>query len=254
MFSLIICSRNSDISDKLKNNISSTIGEHEYEIIVVDNSENQYNIFQAYNVGVERAKYEFLCFMHEDILYMTDDWGSIVAKDFEDSKVGMLGVVGGRYVGKYQTYWFSSGFNAGQFYDNNLNLWKWPDTVKDSDVVAIDGLWMCVRKKLFDSGIIKWDMETYNGFHFYDMDMSMQVLSSGYSIRLVKDLLIQHISFGKLGKPFWMSCVRFHKKWHSFLPQCANGFVLPLDYKEGLFVTIKGLLKGKTRAILNKWH
>jgi len=77
MFSLIICSRNNDICDELKKNISLTIGSYKYEIIVVNNSKNEYSIFQAYNVGVRKAKFQYLCFMHEDILYLTNNWGGV---------------------------------------------------------------------------------------------------------------------------------------------------------------------------------
>ena len=55
MLSLIICSRHSDISDKLKDNIQKTIIA-EYELIVIDNSKNKYSIFSAYNEGVKKAR------------------------------------------------------------------------------------------------------------------------------------------------------------------------------------------------------
>lgn len=74
MISCIICSRTSTISNELMQNISSTIG-CEYEIITIDNSTNKHNIFQAYNEGIRRAKGEYLCFMHDDILYHTENWG-----------------------------------------------------------------------------------------------------------------------------------------------------------------------------------
>ena len=70
MLSLIICSRNSDISATLKKNIETTIGIN-YELIVINNSLNHYSIFEAYNQGIRKSKYQFLCFMHEDILYHT---------------------------------------------------------------------------------------------------------------------------------------------------------------------------------------
>ena len=41
MITLIICSRNSDISNELKRNIAITIGV-EYELVVIDNSKNDY--------------------------------------------------------------------------------------------------------------------------------------------------------------------------------------------------------------------
>ena len=50
MISIIICSRQKELSAQLKNNIQNTIGT-EYEIIKVDNSQNEYFITQAYNKG-----------------------------------------------------------------------------------------------------------------------------------------------------------------------------------------------------------
>lgn len=74
MLSLIICSRTPQISEELEKNIAETIG-CEYELVVIDNSKNKYSIFRAYNEGVRLAKGDNLCFMHDDILYKTADWG-----------------------------------------------------------------------------------------------------------------------------------------------------------------------------------
>ena len=70
MISIIICSRTASISDELNQNIDQTIG-IPYELVVIDNSENLYSIFSAYNEGVKRSKYEMLCFMHDDIIFKT---------------------------------------------------------------------------------------------------------------------------------------------------------------------------------------
>ena len=74
MVSCIICSRKQDISTDLKENIKNTVG-CDYELLIIDNSKNQYNIFKAYNEGIRRAKGDILCFMHEDIFYHTQNWG-----------------------------------------------------------------------------------------------------------------------------------------------------------------------------------
>ena len=46
MISCIICSRKSDISAELKQNIQDTIGT-DYELVIIDNSHSQYSIFSA---------------------------------------------------------------------------------------------------------------------------------------------------------------------------------------------------------------
>ena len=49
MLSLIICSRTPKISNALEKNIAETIG-CEYELVVIDNSQNKYSIFSSFIV------------------------------------------------------------------------------------------------------------------------------------------------------------------------------------------------------------
>ena len=69
MISIIICSRFQSISKKLKDNIENTVGVV-HEIICIDNSKSQYDIFSAYNEGVKGANIHFyvLCMK---IFYIT---------------------------------------------------------------------------------------------------------------------------------------------------------------------------------------
>ena len=48
MISIIICSRKKDICNDFKINIKTTTGSS-HELIVIDNSENRYSIFEVYN-------------------------------------------------------------------------------------------------------------------------------------------------------------------------------------------------------------
>ena len=92
MISIIICSRFQSISKELKDNIENTVGVV-HEIICIDNSKSQYDIFSAYNEGVKRSQYPLLCFMHEDILHYTSDWGKLLINHFRDLKVGLIGIL-----------------------------------------------------------------------------------------------------------------------------------------------------------------
>jgi len=89
MISIIICSRTTSISDELIQNINQTIG-IPFELVIIDNSNNFYSIFSAYNEGVKRSKYEVLCFMHDDIIFKTNDWGISVMHRFKSSNVILL--------------------------------------------------------------------------------------------------------------------------------------------------------------------
>lgn len=228
MVSLIICSREPDISQILKENIRETIG-IQYELIVLDNSQNKYSIFSAYNEGVERAQYPYLCFMHEDILYHTDNWGKRVVSHFKNYKVGIVGIAGGHYISNTSSSWFSSKLNSA-----NILQSSWTNGIKTSkhivelnylkglstEVVAVDGVWFCIPKSLFST--ISFDETTFNGFHFYDLDICFQTFYAGYKILVISDILIEHFSGGNCNHEWFENSIIFHNKWKNHLPQIAG--------------------------------
>jgi GT2 family glycosyltransferase len=83
-------------------------------------------------------------------------------------------------------------------------------------ILVLDGFWMCIRKQLFEQ--IKYDEKLFNGFHFYDIDISMQIHQSGYSINSVYDIDIAHYSNGNLNKEWQKFAFKFCCKWRKSLP------------------------------------
>lgn len=229
MISLIVCSRNSDIPDSLKQNIKNTIGV-EYELIVVDNSHSTYSIFQAYNEGVRRANSPYLCFMHEDILYHTLDWGKNIINHFVDSKVGIIGIAGGHYMPDIPASWASAKVESKNILqsstkdgekkiqpDIELGYFKGRIVI---EVIAVDGVWFCMPKKLFP--LVAFDETTFNGFHCYDLDICLQVRCLGYKVMVASDILLEHFSGGNWTEDWLLNSIIFHKKWSSVLPQMAG--------------------------------
>ena len=64
----------------------------------------------------------------------------------------------------------------------------------DAEVVAVDGLFFAVRRTLFER--IRFNETTFNAFHFYDLDICMQVRRTHRCI-VTGDILVQHRSAGK---------------------------------------------------------
>ena len=242
MISIIVCSRKPDIPDNLKFNVTETIGV-DYELIVIDNSENKYSIFSAYNEGVRRAKYSYLCFMHEDILFHTEDWGVKVTEHFKDKTIGLIGVVGGHYMPKCPASWWSAECSSGIVLQGKINngsysseLYEWlshkvPEETSVS-VASVDGLWFCVRTELF--GKINFDENTYRGFHCYDSDICMQVIEAGYDVHVVFDILIEHLSQGNQDDLFFFERIKWFNKWKGKLPVVKGVCLAETDVDERL--------------------
>lgn len=235
--SIIICSKYSTLDQKLVSNIEKTIGVP-YELIHIDNSLNQYSIFQAYNEGVTRAQYKYLCFMHEDVLFHSVDWGKSVIETLKQKQIGMIGVLGSYFLGKYSLSWINPGIEmAGNILQGTSNGWRYK-TIKTNNpntygprVAVVDGLWLCIRKEWFDTQQFHWDDKTFGGFHFYDLDMSMQVNQLGLEVQILPEVLIEHKSLGNRSESFYRDCVTFHRKWNSMLPFSTPNYPIPSEYE-----------------------
>jgi len=229
MISIIICNRSEKLNVDLEDNIKSTIGNVDYEIICINNEKGLYNIFQAYNIGVEKAKFPYLCFMHDDIRYHTLNWGINLVNHFSDAKVGMIGVSCPTYLSDIPGIWWGTHHPNNPTFSirqqtldtNRLNPKEQHTTIHNpyneefSEVVACDGLFFCIRKDLFD--VIQFD-ENYGGFHFYDIDISLQVLRLNYKLLCVYDIFVEHISASVLNKEWITSSRLFYDKWKDILP------------------------------------
>lgn len=219
MISIIVCSRESFISDALLANIKQTIGEA-FEIVCIDNSANRLSIFEAYQQGVEQAKGDILVFAHDDIVFLTQNWGQILQTALANKQAGIVGVLGGHIIDETSISWTSSGFYSGQVVQvshGERTTFNHNESALGNSVVALDGMLLAMRKELFEHNILKWDADTYKGFHFYDIDICMQAITQGYQVQ-VAPILLEHHSLGAFNQSFYDSCKAFHLKWDDTLP------------------------------------
>ena len=263
MISIIICSRKTDTPDELKQNIAETIG-CEYELVVFDNSANNYSIFQAYNEGVRRAKGNLLCFMHEDVLFRTKDWGRIVESHFaSNEQIGLVGFAGTHFLPDTPMYWYSSPFISQRNLNNDQGVVEehfhedWFGETNIVEVVAVDGFCFFAKKNLFDR--ISFDEETYKGFHLYDMDTCMQVIQSGYKVCVCRDVLAEHTwseskQFSKQGAELFTKNLEFFtKKWQRSLP-IYRGLNLSPEVYERVNVLCRQLYEAKRVRNSKAYH
>jgi hypothetical protein len=227
LISLIICSRNREISPQLAENIAQTIG-LAYETIFIDNSQSVHSIFSAYNLGASKAKYEYLCFLHDDILIRTTGWGNYIVNLLEDKKTGVVGVAGSIYASSVPSPWWISNFadmsaflrchyihHTGKGKETNILPADTGQTRQLFEVVLLDGVWLCCRRNIWEE--LRFD-EGYGGFHFYDLDFSMGVFAKGYHNYVTHRVLVEHFSSGHTDGKWVEAALVFNRKWKKLLP------------------------------------
>jgi GT2 family glycosyltransferase len=220
MISIIICSTNIDRYDKLKNNVQQTIG-IEHEIIRINNNQNIYGICEAYNIGASKARYELLCFIHEDVSFLNTDWGKILLYYFQNKEVGLLGIAGSQYKTKTVGGWWNSGpLVKIKMRQGSKNSNAFQDINKEASgcesCVCIDGIFMATPQKVWKETL--FDNKTLKKFHCYDLDYSLSVFEKGYKVLVCYDIFLEHFSTGEYNRVWYDETLKFHRKWQSKLP------------------------------------
>lgn len=213
MLSIIISSYQKYYFDQLTENIRETIGEDFlYEIIQMWNP-NVMSITEAYNSGAEKARYENLLFLHEDLIFYTQNWGYKLLEHLQKENSGIVGVAGSSYVPcapsswtvaeKYNSVYILQGNKENtEFFHINL-------TEKNrTKVFAVDGVFMAIRKENYNK--FRFD-ENLKGFHGYDLDFSLRVARKLQNF-VINDILIKHFSGGNPDKKWLDANINIRKK------------------------------------------
>lgn len=223
MISIIICSIRPDYLKSIAQNIQDTIGVP-YELIAINNQGTGKGICHVYNAGVARAKYDILCFMHEDIDIKTLNWGKTLVNLFKDEQLGVVGVAGSAFVPITPST--GGGLNNEPTYINVLQSFKFkekemvhdyqnPHNEQLSEVAILDGVFLSTTKKVTNE--FSFDEETCNGFHGYDVDFSLAV-STKYKNAVTYDILLNHFSEGNFDKKWMLDNIKVFNKWNHILP------------------------------------
>jgi len=208
---------------QVKKNIKEKIGV-EHEILFTDNSKTNQGICAVYNNLALQAKFSYLCFVHEDVLFQTSNWGQKIIKTFsEDAAVGLIGIAGCKYKSSYFSGWFSNTkqldcANYIHQYKQGIETVHLSPSDNNSlqEVVCIDGVFMCASKNAWNDN--RFNEKFLNGFHFYDIDFSLRIAHS-YKVIVTFDVLLTHITEGgNYGNEWAKIAMHWHKMAGKNLP------------------------------------
>lgn len=192
MLSIIISSYQPHYYQALEKNIAETIG-IPYEVIKVDNP-GKMGICEAYNHGAQKAQYDYLLFLHEDVLFETQNWGLILTQLLSKKSIGCVGLAGGDYVSTYPLPWWQN--KERRFFHLNQILPNGSEQKlrihENKNVVFLDGVFIACRKNIFlETGFSDY----LQGFHGYDMELSWRASQTHQNI-VSHEITLTHFSAG----------------------------------------------------------
>lgn len=222
MISIITSSCNKKSLLQLKENITETIGV-KYELIVIENSNAKYSLTKAYNLGASQASFEYLLFIHEDIIFHTKNWGQILISHLENlPNVGIIGIAGSSYKTFFPSGWRTSDnqyhhYNLIQSYKhlNKIRTHQKHQAEKITVVICLDGVFLGLKKSVMNE--VKFN-ESVKGFHGYDLDYSLSTTQK-FNNYFVPDILLEHFSEGHIDKVWIENIYKLFYKWKDILPK-----------------------------------
>ena len=257
MISIIICSINPAYLAQVKENISSTIG-IEYELLVWDNRVENKGICEVYNYMARQARFEYTCFIHEDILFETKDWGRKIVSIFSSQPTtGVIGVAGSKYKSAFLSGWYSDIRELDcaniihRYPATDEHICLKPDPAHDTEeVVCVDGVFICCRRNLWQQ--LLFDEKNFTGFHFYDVDFSIRASKLCKLIVSFEILLVHITRGGDFGDSWVKVALDFHTRQKGMLPVSVNK-ILPAQADKRIISTWLDVLKNHPVSWSNKW-
>ncbi len=208
MLSIIISSYQPEYFAALEKNIAETCG-IPYEIIKIDNP-GIMGICEAYNKGAEKAKFDNLLFLHEDVKFHSKNWGKILSNYYNLPDLGVFGLAG-----NIRKFHLPYGFHSGLPKEGYMYLYHSGDKIQPfytekkslQKVKVIDGVFIGMRKDVWRA--VKFN-ETIKGYHFYDIDISLRT-SEKYQNYLITEIIFEHYSKGNFGNEWIKACLKFNR-------------------------------------------
>jgi hypothetical protein len=221
MISVIICSANESRIKKIRESVAATIGV-EHELVIITNAKEIGGICRGYNAGAAQAVFDTLCFVHDDVTFLTQGWGQKALNHFKGkTPPGLIGLAGSRYKSAG-----ISGWGTGQQQYDCCNIFQedaqqgrrriylhpQAATIQSAPtlvpVSSLDGVWLCMPKAVWQE--YPFDADKLPGFHFYDLDISLRI-GQRYTIGVIYDIDLVHYSMGNFGADWIHHAIHYHR-------------------------------------------
>ena len=175
------------------------------------------SILTAYNeildAFADRDDLEALVLLHEDVELRDADFNDKVRRALSDPAVAVLGAVGARAVPGLE-WWQGEGVGRCDETRGTIEFGE-----REGLVDAVDGLLLVLSPWAVRH--LRFDEETFSGFHAYDLDLCFQARAAGREVRVV-DVDLFHHTKGGFGDEvgFRLADAAFRAKWS--LPAAAT--------------------------------
>ena len=195
-FSIIVCSRTPERVQRTLERCRAIFGARGLEFVEVFNPSS---LSSGYNLGLRECTAEHVLLSHDDVEILTSDASEKI--EHQLSMFDVLGVVGTDKLMEASWIWAGQPHIFGQIghprADGSgfIHFLFGRIPAEMPRIQAIDGLFMAARRSVFDR--VRFDEETFTGFHLYDIDFSYAAHLAGFRVGILRGVHFIHESGGR---------------------------------------------------------
>jgi GT2 family glycosyltransferase len=209
VISVIVCSVDAGKFAAVSASYARAMGSHAYELIGIHDARS---LCEGYNRGLQRAGGEYILFSHDDVELPGSMLGERIEHHF--AAFDVFGIAGTTVLSGMN--WAHSGWTSARGVvtrcrDDALDVQLFGVTdAQMGNLQALDGVWIAARADVAHR--IRFDADTFDGWHGYDADFSFRCHLAGCRVGVVADIPLIHYGRGQVDAAWLRSARRFREK------------------------------------------
>lgn len=209
-------------------------GNPKYISVIEKINNGEKSLSKIYNEILEESQSDIVILCHDDIYFDTNAWYSKVIKNFEKNNFGIIGLAGTTFLPASGMWWENRRKMCGIVNHENQGR-KWESKYSSNfgneikEVAIVDGVFIAINKNRIKTNFI----ESFAGFHFYDLPFCLENYIKGVKIGVCTNIRITHKSIGQTNQQWEDNRKLFEKKYADHLP-----IKIPFDPKNQIKVLI----------------
>ena len=215
--SIVVCSIDEARLERMRASFDAALGARPHEWVVIRDASS---LAEAYMRALAAARHEIVVFCHDDVEIVSP--GAFEVLEEALNRFDLVGLAGSRRVTGPAVMWAGHPYLYGTVAYPAREGEGWVATVYSLEgglldgIQALDGFFFAARRDA--ARRVGFDAETFDGFHFYDLDFTWRAHLAGLRLAVTTGIAAIHASEGRFG-PDWQ---RYAQRFRAKFPQLSE--------------------------------
>lgn len=218
LISVIVCSIDPARLARLNADLQRELARESWELVHIADARS---LNDGYARGLQRARGELIVLCHDDIGLFTRRFAAQLRAQL--AQFDLIGVAGTDRLTGPKWFWAGPPHCHSWVGQPHGTGWLCGLASACGPVIegaqALDGVFLAARRGALEQ--LGFDSDTFDGFHFYDLDLSWRAHQAGLRCGIALDLLVWHASGGNFAASWQGFAQRFLDKFPALRPQAA---------------------------------